>query len=171
MKRQWLGVAMVSVMATSGWAWTGVAQLKGTADGSPIKGTAKLEDTAGGLHVQLQVANIPDGQHGFHIHEYGQCDEMGKAAGSHYNPTGANHGNVMKAGPKGAHAGDMGNLIAKNGTASLDVTIPGVTLSSGSFTVAGRAVVVHEKADDFSQPVGNAGGRIACGPIVITGSN
>jgi Cu-Zn family superoxide dismutase len=35
-------------------------------------------------------------------------------------------------------------------------------------TVAGRAVVVHEQEDDFSQPVGNAGGRIACGPIVIT---
>jgi len=30
-------------------------------------------------------------------------------------------------------------------------------------------VILHEKVDDFSQPVGNAGGRIACGSIVLTG--
>jgi Cu-Zn family superoxide dismutase len=35
--------------------------------------------------------------------------------------------------------------------------------------VAGRAFVLHEKADDFGQPVGNAGSRIGCGPIVLTG--
>ena len=31
--------------------------------------------------------------------------------------------------------------------------------------MSGRAVIIHEKADDFSQPAGNAGGRIACGLI------
>jgi Cu-Zn family superoxide dismutase len=28
---------------------------------------------------------------------------------------------------------------------------------------------VHEKADDFGQPTGNAGGRVGCGVIAVTG--
>jgi hypothetical protein len=28
-------------------------------------------------------------------------------------------------------------------------------------------VVLHEKADDFGQPTGNAGGRIGCGTIQL----
>ncbi|MBI3291414.1 MAG: superoxide dismutase family protein, partial [Elusimicrobia bacterium] len=43
------------------------------------------------------------------------------------------------------------------------------SLSGSKYAVGGRAVIVHEKADDFGQPVGNAGGRIGCGLIVITG--
>jgi len=31
--------------------------------------------------------------------------------------------------------------------------------------VLGKSVIVHEKTDDFSQPTGNAGGRIGCGII------
>jgi len=30
----------------------------------------------------------------------------------------------------------------------------------------GSAIIIHDGADDYeSQPTGNAGGRIACGPI------
>ena len=34
-------------------------------------------------------------------------------------------------------------------------------------SILGHGVVVHEKADDFGQPVGNAGGRLAVGVIGI----
>ena len=38
---------------------------------------------------------------------------------------------------------------------------------SGENSILGRAVIVHEKVDDWSQPVGNAGGRVACGVIGV----
>jgi hypothetical protein len=39
---------------------------------------------------------------------------------------------------------------------------------SGEKSIIGRGIIVHEKADDLkSQPVGNAGGRVACGVIGI----
>ncbi len=39
---------------------------------------------------------------------------------------------------------------------------------SGDDSVIGLAVIVHEKEDDLkSQPVGNAGGRLACGVIGV----
>lgn len=161
----------LSVLSTSLWAVSGTADLKGTAEQSAIKGTAHFEETKEGLHVKAQVMGLPPGLHGFHIHEFGSCDELGKAAGSHYNPQNAPHGHLVKDGPTKAHAGDMGNIKADaTGSAWLDMILPGVTLAGSAASVGGRAVVVHEKADDFGQPVGNAGGRIACGPILITGN-
>ena len=39
---------------------------------------------------------------------------------------------------------------------------------SGEKSIISRSVIVHEKDDDLmSQPVGNAGGRVACGVIGI----
>ncbi|MBI2167628.1 MAG: superoxide dismutase family protein, partial [Candidatus Omnitrophica bacterium] len=45
--------------------------------------------------------------------------------------------------------------------------VPGLTLKEGEYAVAGRALILHEKEDDFGQPTGNAGGRIACGVIQL----
>jgi Cu-Zn family superoxide dismutase len=65
----------------------------------------------------------------------------------------------------------MGNITASaNGEATLEATLHDVTLSGGKNAIGGRAIILHEKADDFSQPTGNAGGRIGCGTIVITGN-
>ena len=52
------------------------------------------------------------------------------------------------------------------GNASLDVTLDGVTLDSGTNGVVGRSVVVHKDPDDYkTQPAGNSGARVACGVI------
>jgi Cu-Zn family superoxide dismutase len=68
------------------------------------------------------------------------------------------------------HAGDFGNLtVDASGKGALHTVVPGLTLSRAPVAVAGHAMVLHEKADDFSQPVGNAGGRIGCGVITMTG--
>jgi Cu-Zn family superoxide dismutase len=61
----------------------------------------------------------------------------------------------------------MGNIEADaSGVAKVDVTLPTATLT-GKNAILGRGVIVHAKADDYSQPVGNAGGRIGCGVIGV----
>jgi len=66
------------------------------------------------------------------------------------------------------HEGDLGNLEAdSSGKAHLELTDKMMTMS-GEKSIIGRGVIVHEKEDDLkSQPVGNAGGRLACGVIGI----
>jgi Cu-Zn family superoxide dismutase len=158
-------------LAAQSWAATGVAEIKGTAEGSQIHGIVNFQDTAGGLQIKGQLSGIPPGPHAFHIHEFGSCADMGKAAGSHYNPLSAPHGQVLKVGIHHAHAGDLGNIVAAaDGSATIEGTIKDVRLTGGEYDVAGCAVVLHEKIDDFSQPAGNVGGRIGCGTILITGN-
>ena len=161
--------SLVTTMAAAGWAATGTAHLAPTTKASKTQGHLTFTDTEKGLRVSGTIENAPPGKHGFHVHEFGACGDEGNDAGGHYNPAGHPHGSLMKDGVSKVHAGDMGNVeVKKDGTAKVDKTLPGLTLTSGEYPVAGRAVVLHEKADDFGQPTGNAGGRIACGPIVIT---
>ncbi len=150
-------------------ALNAVALIKGTVPESPIVGIVKLTETEQGLLVEADIQNVPNpGPHGFHIHENGSCDEMGKAAGGHFNPDQVMHGMIMKDGLEHAHVGDMGNIVVDvNGTAKLSVILPDVTLENGKYNVDGLAIILHEKTDDFSQPTGNAGGRIACGIIEV----
>ena len=151
-------------------AETGRAVIAGTATDSPIAGEAVLTETNDGLRITATVHHAPPGMHGFHIHEFGSCEDEGNAAGSHYNPEGAKHGDLLKDGVAGAHAGDLGNLvIARNGTGTYDEVFPELRLSGGSYTVGGRSLILHASPDDFGQPTGNAGKRIACGMILITG--
>jgi Cu-Zn family superoxide dismutase len=162
-------IAAFALCAAAAQAATGVAEIKGTADGSTVAGTVKFEDTGKGLKITAELTGLPAGDHGFHIHENGLCGDSGKAAGSHYNPLKTNHGMLTKDGAHNAHLGDMGNITAgADGKASLEVVLPKITLTGGKYDAAGRAVIVHEKKDDFGQPVGNAGARIGCGVVVIT---
>ncbi|MCG3205230.1 MAG: Superoxide dismutase-like protein YojM [Elusimicrobia bacterium] len=163
-------VFSVLLMQSPLWSASGLATILGTKEGSDISGELKFEDTKTGLKISGTIDNIPSGNHGFHIHDFGDCRDEGKNAGGHFNPDQKPHGHVMKEGSSKVHPGDMGNITAdEKGMAVVDVTLPGVTLVGGKYSVAGRAVIVHEKEDDFGQPTGNAGGRIACGPILLTG--
>ena len=154
---------------TSASAATAKANLRGTQPDSTLSGTVSLTDSSEGLKLSARLINAPPGAHGFHIHEFGSCDDAGKAAGSHYNPDQVKHGFMLKDGLTGAHAGDFGNLeVGSDGTGTLELTLPNLTVSGPSYNVAGRAVILHEKPDDFSQPTGNAGSRIGCGAILIT---
>jgi Cu-Zn family superoxide dismutase len=145
---------------------SGSAALK-SADGKDV-GTATFTPTKGGVKIQVQVANLPPGKHGIHVHAVGKCDAPDfKSAGGHFNPTGKKHG--LKS-PEGAHAGDMPNLtVGKDGKAKATLTAKGASLAEGEgslFGPEGTALVIHADADDEkTDPAGNSGARIACGVI------
>lgn len=158
----------LAALAAPAAAESAKADIRGTAEGSTVSGEAVLTDTPQGVQVEVTVAGAPPGPHGLHIHQFGACADAGNAAGGHFNPHNAPHGFLPKDGAEHAHPGDMGNIEADaQGAGRLSVLLPGVTLAGGPVSVAGRAMVLHEQADDFGQPTGNAGGRIGCGPILL----
>ena len=142
-----------------------VAQIVGLKD-PDVKNTAEFTETIEGLLVSIKLVGFPQGIHGIHIHEKGSCDNMGEAAGGHFNPDGVKHGFLPNNGLENAHPGDMGNItVSREGKGVLRVVLPGVNISSGKYNVANKALIIHQNEDDFSQPTGNAGDRLACGVI------
>jgi len=143
--------------------------IKATQLDSTLSGTVDFVETGGGIQVVATLLNVtPAGKHGIHIHENGNCEDGGKAAGGHFNPAGTKHGFLPKDGHDNAHTGDMGNIdIDDNGNGILVVFLPGLSLSKGEKNISGKAVILHAKEDNFGQPTGNAGGRIGCGEIIL----
>ena len=113
------------------------------------------------------VNGLTEGKHGFHTHALSDIDKDCKGAGGHFNPDDVDH-----AGPDHPvrHAGDHGNIVAnKDGLATIDMKVVGVSLNKGDKNIIGRAIVVHAGEDDLglggdagSLKTGNAGGRVAC---------
>ncbi len=136
--------------------------------GSNVAGTLQLSYMEGGVHVSGMVSGLaPNSDHGFHIHEKGDCSAAdASSAGGHFNPGGEPHG---KVGTAPHHLGDQMNIHADaNGNAVVDAHFAGTSLGTGQDgDVMGRALVVHADPDDYtSQPAGNAGKRVACGVIM-----
>ena len=156
----------ISIFAPRVFAQTAAAHIQPTDPSSSLSGEATFQETSGGLKIRVTVMEAPPGKHGLHIHEKGDCGDSAKAAGGHFNPDGVKHGDLTKDGLTGAHAGDLGNIdIDSNGNGTLEKTVPDLSLKEGKYGVVGRSVILHEKEDDFGQPTGNAGARIACGVI------
>jgi len=135
-----------------------------TSGGSPA-GTVTLQQAANGVLITVQLQNLPDGSHGFHIHETGLCEPDFQAAGGHFSPTGREHG---LDNPEGPHAGDLPNIVVhEDGSAAAQFFTAAVTLNDGDtslFDGDGSAIIVHAQGDSHGQdPM--AGGRIACGVI------
>lgn len=117
---------------------------------------------------------LTPGKHGFHIHEFGNLTNGCITAGPHYNPDCKTH-----AGPDDEvrHVGDLGNIEADTaGRAVYDRDDRLIMIYGDYNNIVGRAVVVHEGVDDLgkggndeSLKTGNAGARVACGVIGISG--
>lgn len=132
-------------------------------------GYATLKEEADGVHIHLTAHQLPEGLHGFHIHEKGICEPPSfESAGGHFNPDGKNHGFDD---PQGPHAGDMENIeVLADGTVDVKVINDRVTLKRGEVNSLlqdeGTSLMIHRNPDDYiTQPAGNAGDRIACGVI------
>ena len=140
-----------------------------TAEGVGEKvGTIELSDGAEGLTFKVAVKGVPPGKHGFHVHEKGDCGpgekdgkvQAGLAAGGHYDP----EGTKKHEGPAGAgHKGDAPLLEATSDGIGQTVVAPRLKLAD----VQGRAIVIHEGSDTYSDipEMGGGKGRIACGVV------
>ncbi|HEX4944857.1 MAG TPA: superoxide dismutase family protein [Usitatibacteraceae bacterium] len=142
-----------------------VANLAAT-KGNSASGTVTFEKRGDVVRVSGTISGLkPDAEHGFHVHEKGDCSSGdGMGAGGHFNPLARNHGHH---GGSERHAGDMPNLRADAyGTATFSFDTAGITIGSGATDIVGRGLIVHRDPDDYkSQPAGNAGPRIACAVI------
>ena len=135
-----------------------------------VKGSILLIQAPGtATLVKGTITGLTPGEHGFHIHEFGDMSDGCKSMGGHYNPDGVDHGDINEG-----HVGDLGNITADDsGTAKFTIEAKRVDLL-GDRSVIGRGFVVHSDKDDLgkggdeeSLKTGNAGDRLACGVITL----
>lgn len=136
------------------------------AAGHDVAGEVRFRETDQGVRLEVMAHGLTPGEHGFHIHELGDCSAPDfTSAGGHFTGGVPTHG---APGPD-SHAGDLGNVEAdENGTVETVIMARYVTLEPGPHSIAGRAIVIHAQPDDLTgQPSGNAGDRVACGVITL----
>jgi Cu-Zn family superoxide dismutase len=132
-------------------------------------GTVTIVDGPNGVSFKVAATKVPPGPHGFHLHETGDCApgmkdgkaQAGLAAGGHYDPGGTK---THKGPGGGGHKGDLPALRADaKGTIKRTVTAPRLKADE----IAGRALVVHEGGDTYSDHPESGGGkgRIACAVV------
>ena len=137
-----------------------------------VKGTILLRQLEQGTGTVIvgRITGLEPGEHGFHIHEFGDLTDGCESAGGHYNPDDVDHGDL-----ENGHVGDLGNVTADtNGVADFTLIAKRVDLI-GERSVVGRSIVIHSDVDDLgkggdaeSLKTGNAGKRLACGVITLT---
>jgi superoxide dismutase, Cu-Zn family len=158
------------------WSSAALAQQQVTVDINRISdtgigpkiGTIVVSQAKEGITLKVAVNGLPKGTRGFHVHEKGDCGPAmkdgkmaaGVAAGEHFDPD----GKKSHKGPKGAgHKGDLPLLKGTDKGIAQSVTAPRLQLSD----VRGRALVIHEGGDNYSDQPENGGGRgrVACGVV------
>jgi Cu-Zn family superoxide dismutase len=155
----------IAACATTGGGGPTASATLAPASGSSVRGTVMFAAMGDKLRITGDVSGLAPGEHGFHVHEVGDCSAAdATSAKGHFNPAGKKHGHFDGA---EHHAGDMPNLKADaSGVARYSADVAMLTIGGGDGNIVGRAVVVHADPDDYaSQPAGNSGKRVACGVI------
>ena len=127
-----------------------------------LLGTIEFKNSPFGLLIIPKLEHIPQGIHGFHIHENPNCSEKGFGAGGHFDPQNTEH----HLGPyQSGHLGDLSVLIAgKNNMANLPLLAPRLKEKD----LRGHAVIIHEGGDNYAdepEKLGGGGARLGCGVI------
>ena len=137
-------------------------------DGEKI-GDAVLTQGPNGVLIHVKVSGLTPGKHGLHLHSHGVCDhgEGFKTAAGHVGKVEGAHG-LMN--PEGPEPGDLPNLfVGADGIGEMEAYTTLVGLGDGENNLLdedGSTFVIHEGPDDhITQPIGGAGGRVACGII------
>jgi Cu-Zn family superoxide dismutase len=146
-----------------------------------------FQEVEEGTEVSVDVTGLPPGFHGFHVHAIGVC-EPDSANPSDPSMTGdfLSAGGHIGAGESGhgEHPGDLPTLlVAGSGTGSLTTVTDALSLADLTDD-DGSAVMVHASRDNYANVperyapggpdemtlnTGDAGGRIACGPVEASG--
>jgi Cu-Zn family superoxide dismutase len=137
------------------------------ASGSSVNGELRLTAQGSGVTIVGEMSGLnPRAEHGFHVHERGDCSAPdATSAGEHFNPGHMDHGPPTET---ARHLGDLPNIGADSeGRATVSANLADATLHDGGPNdLVGKAFIVHEKRDDYiTQPSGDAGAPIACGIV------
>jgi Cu-Zn family superoxide dismutase len=174
-----------------------IDELVATVSGDPahkdIKGTVTFRMQGGSTLVDAKVDGLPKGEHGYHVHVFGDCSDLAtKSPGTHLDfhagmgGMGGAPGTMPSTATAMGTGSGSGAAMPMNTTDMVDATGSHVMGNLGQLTadasghatgsrtvdarlrqLLGRAVVIHEKANDDSKPDGAAGTPIACGVIGI----
>jgi superoxide dismutase, Cu-Zn family len=133
-------------------------------------GSIQLRGSGAGVVVRvvLKAGALPPGWHGAHMHAVGDCSDTEKFLNSkaHVNHDNRKHGLLNAEGPDN---GDLPNLYAAaDGSVNAELFTPFARLTgaNGLKDADGSALVIHAAEDDHAtQPIGNAGARLACAVI------
>ena len=137
--------------------------------GSNATGNVVFRQEDGIVTMVAVFSGLTPGEHAIHIHEKADCSaDDGSSSGGHWNPTAEPHGKWGD--DKGYHKGDIGNFVAGekgNGTITKITDEWCIGCDDPNKNIVGKAIIVHQGADDFtSQPSGAAGARVSCGGII-----
>jgi Cu-Zn family superoxide dismutase len=119
------------------------------------------------LRITIAAGGLAPGWHGIHLHTVGDCSDHGQFQHSkgHVNHGAKKHGLLN---PEGPDDGDLANVFANaDGSVNAEVSSPSpLAGAQGLLDADGSALVIHANEDDHSsQPIGNAGARIACAVV------
>ena len=137
--------------------------------GAPI-GRVVIRGSAAATVVRITVnpGGLTPGWHGAHFHAVGDCSDHGQfqASKGHVNNLVKKHGLLN---PEGPDEGDLPNIYAA-ADGSVNVEVASLTIrvlgQNGLKDADGSALVIHANEDDhYNQPIGNAGGRVACAVV------